>query len=140
MVKEVMHEREDCLLTKRNITLKINPKVAKIFYEYQSVSGMMLSIILCLVEKGKFHRLLRKALIKDEKEVKAFKQHKLETEAEKVTALKLEIEKLKAEIDAKNEEIEKEKYNNDILSELHEKGVIDEEGRIIDKNDPNGMR
>ena len=49
MIKEVMHEREDCLLTKRNITLKMNSKVAKIFYESQSVSGMMLAIILCLV-------------------------------------------------------------------------------------------
>ena len=46
--------------------------------------------------------------------------NKLEIKSEKVSALKLEIEKLKTEIDAKNEELEKEKYNNNILSELYE--------------------
>ena len=79
----------------------MNSKVAKIFFESQSVSGMLLAIILCLVEKGKSHQLLCKDLIKDEKEAKAFKQHKLEIKSKKVNALKLEIEKLKVEIDAK---------------------------------------
>ena len=42
MIKEVMHKREDFLLTKRNIT--IDPRIAEIFSESQNVSGILLVV------------------------------------------------------------------------------------------------
>ena len=103
-----MHKREDYLLTKRNITMRMDPCIAKIFSESQNVSGMIPVVIWFLVEKGKSHRLLRKALIKDEKEAKNVRQQRLERDADKIPALKIEIENLRSEIAAKNAEREEE--------------------------------
>ena len=44
MIKEVMHKREDFLLTKRNITMKMDPRIAEIFSESQNVSGILLVV------------------------------------------------------------------------------------------------
>ena len=48
-----MQKREDDLLTKRNITLKMDPRIVKIYSEPQNVSNMLPVTILFLVEKGK---------------------------------------------------------------------------------------
>ena len=41
--------------------------------------------------------------------------------------------------DAKNKELDKEKYNIKILSELYDKGIINEEGKFINQSNSNEM-
>ena len=46
--------------------------------------------------------------------------------------LKAEIEKFAEELDRKRDEAQDENKNKELLSDLYEKGIIDEEGNIIE--------
>ena len=101
----------------------------------------MIPIVICfLVEKWKSHRLLCKALIKDEKEAKNVRKQRLERDDDKIPVLKIEIENLRSEIAAKNAELEEEKHNGNILVDLYEMKVIDEDGRVVNRNTSDDMR
>ena len=67
-----MNKREDYLLIKQNITLKMDPLITKIYSEYQKVTSMILIVMRFLVEKGKSYRLLHKDLIINEKDIKKY--------------------------------------------------------------------
>ena len=54
--------------------------------------------------------------------------------------MKIEIENFRSEIAAKNAELEEEKHNGNILANLYEMGVIDEDGRIVNRNTSDDMR
>ena len=49
--------------------------------------------------------------------------------------LKAEIEKLGDELDRNSKEFDKNDQNRELLSDLYEKGIIDEEGKIIQYNE-----
>ena len=49
--------------------------------------------------------------------------------------LKAEIEKLGDELDRNRKEFDKNDQNRELLSDLYEKGIIDEEGKIIQYNE-----
>ena len=57
----------------------------------------------------------------------------MEIDTKNVSYLKLENKKLRAKINAKNKELDNEKYNYEILSELYYKGIVDKENRLIKK-------
>ena len=64
------HHGEEHFLEKKNLVVKMDLKVAKIFRESKNVSGLIINSFVNIVEKGKSHKLLRKAMIKDEKIIK----------------------------------------------------------------------
>ena len=49
--------------------------------------------------------------------------------------LKTKIEKLGDELDRNRKEFDKNDQNRELLSDLYEKGIIDEEGKIIQYNE-----
>ena len=49
--------------------------------------------------------------------------------------LKAEIKKLGDELDRNRKEFDKNDQNRELLSDLYEKGIIDEEGKIIQYNE-----
>ena len=49
--------------------------------------------------------------------------------------LKAKIEKLGDELDRNRKEFDKNDQNRELLSDLYEKGIIDEEGKIIQYNE-----
>ena len=72
-------------------------------------------MILNLVKKGKAHKLLRKALLRDEKKAKDKRQKELYIAFESISDLENEIEDLKKELMCKEREIERFNADRSIL-------------------------
>ena len=90
---------------KSNLTIKMDPKFAKILENYQNVSCILLISLLCLIEKGKSHKLLRKAILYDQRKARQLEEE-LKDAASLVPKLKREIDELVGELDSRNEKIE----------------------------------
>ena len=116
-IKEAMHNRGEHILKKKNFVMKINLRIASIFQCSQNVSGKHNCYISNLVEKGKSHKLSRKALLKDEKETK-------EREVKQVKDKVNSIPSLIAEIRYKTEKIEEYEKDQSILSKLYDMGSL----------------
>ena len=123
------------MLEKSNLTIKMDPKIAKIFENSQNVSCILIFSLLCLVEKGKSHKLLRKAILNDQRKVHQLGKEELKDAASLVPELKREIDELVRELDSKNEKIEEYERQAKMLSNLFELGVIDGEGNLIKKEE-----
>ena len=66
-------------------------------------------------------------------------QKQLEDATKNNNFLKFEIEKLRHEIQKKDLEIKDKDNVHEIMAELYDKGVIDEEGNIVNQNMNNNM-
>ena len=134
-----MERREEHLLEKRNLTINMDKKIAAIFKDSMNVSGIQFIWLFILVERGKSHKLLRKALIKEEKSAKILEQEELKKEVMSIPSLKYEISQLRNEILSKEEEIEKNRHDSGILVRLFDMGVIDENGNLLDQHHKDDM-
>ena len=139
LIKTAMNKREVQMLKKSNTIVKMNSKIAKIFKNSHNVSGFLLTSLLCLVEKGKSHMLLRKAILQDQRTANKNKEKELKDVADLVPELKNEINKLAEELDAKDKNIEEYEKQRLMLAKLYEVGVIDEDGNLIKQRDNDNM-
>ena len=101
LIKEEMGKREAHILKERSLIMKIDLRIARIFKQEQNVSNRDYLFTFKLVEKGKSHILLRKALLKDEKESKELHGKELSKKARLIHLLKEEIVQLRSEIQQK---------------------------------------
>ena len=83
--------------------------------------------------KGRSHRLLRKALIKHEKDKKAETLLKDKQMLKLIPSLREEIEELKHMLIEKDRKIEEYSEDTDILKRLYEDGIIDINGDPIQR-------
>ena len=89
-----------------------------------------------LSAKGSSHLLLRD--LEEEKTVKELKKIKDKQEAELIEAgqeirmLKDEILRLENEMELNNQRLIEENEHRELLSSLYEKGIIDEEGNLVE--------
>ena len=136
-IKEAMHNRAEHILKKKNLVMKMDPRIASIFQRSQNVSGKHNCYISDLVENWKSHKLLRKALLKDEKKTKEREVKEVKDKVNSIPGLIDEIEELRAEIRYKTEKIEEYEKDQSILSKLYDMGIIDENGDLVkhDQND-----
>ena len=130
-----MKEREEHMLEKINLTIKMDPKITKIFENSQNVSCILLISFLCLVVKSKSQILLRKATLYDQRKARQLDEKELKDATSLVPGLKREIDELVEELDSKNEKIEEYERQAKILSNLFDLGVIDGEGNLIKKEE-----
>ena len=88
-----------------------------------------------IATKGRSHLLLRTPKQKNErkKNISLYKdeEDKLEEESKEVESLKDEIKNLTQQLKKKEEEIKDNEKYGDLLSDLFQKGIIDEEGNFI---------
>ena len=138
-IKEAMHNREEHILKEKNIVMKMDQRIARIFQHSQNVSGKHNCFTSGTVEKGKSHKLLRKALLKDEKEDKKREIEEAKDQVSSIPGLISEIDQLRAEIQLKTEKIEVDEKDQDILSKLFDMGIIDANGDLIKHNQNDDM-
>ena len=86
---------------------------------------------MCVVNKGRSHRLLRKSLLRKEKEVKAAEAAREKEDREFIPSLMNEINDLKNEFMQRDVEIDSFETNRLILKDLFDKGIIDGEGNAL---------
>lgn len=130
-----LKKRENEMLKKKNMTIDIDSRVADLLTSSQMISGNHNCTINRLVSKGKSHKLLRKALLKDKRDELELNTKMLKEMSDQVPTLKEEIYNLKLELDKKDDELREREGDAEILSKLFEKGLIDENGDIIEKDD-----
>ena len=84
-----------------------------------------------IVNKGRSHKLLRKYLLRKEKEKKISDAEIVKQDLDSIPNLMNEITDLKNEIMLRDAQIDRLEEDRTILKDLFEKGVIDEEGNLL---------
>ena len=130
-----MDEREEKYTKKRNVSMRVLPEFKRLFDNTKEISSKIYAIINS-GHNGRFHQLVRNS------------DQRMRNKEERVRASESEIEvKLgmdqrdKIIMDLQNEVKEFETVtrendkNSEILSRLFEWGIIDGEGRLIDRKE-----
>ena len=89
------------------------------------------------MEKGKSHKLLSKALIKDNRDAKRLEEEKVKDFIDSIPDLHDEIDKLKEELELKDKELKEHEEQRKMLARLFESGVINDRGELIDRDEIN---
>ena len=90
-----------------------------------------------LVEKWKSHKLLRKALIKDNRDSKRHEVEKVKDAIDSIPNIHDEIDGLKEELEQKDKELNEREEQRRMLVRLFESGVINDRGELFDKDEIN---
>ena len=86
-----------------------------------------------LVSKDMFHLLLKKNILRQERERNEEKELEIKEELDSILSIQNKINKLKEDLSEKSKEIEILKVNQDILRDLYGLGVIDATCNVIEK-------
>ena len=138
MVSDAIKGREESIIKKHSMEITVNPRIADALNKSSMLSSIISFIYFTIAQRGRSHLLLRDQ--EEEKTVKGLKKiadnHKQRYNEiwEENDYLKGEIEKLGDELERRRNEMLDEDKNRELLSELYEKGVIDEDGNIIQHN------
>ena len=116
------------------MVVNIDPQLPASLKTAKTYFVIVCVMILNLVKKGKAHKLLRKALMRDENKAKDKRQKELYIAFESISDLENEIEDLKKELMCKEREIERFNADRSILEWLYDQGVINEEGDLLIPN------
>ena len=131
MIKTVLKRRESQMLKKHNLTINVDSRMADIINSSQMVAGRFAHYLTKLVSKGRSHHLLRKKLLRDQREEK----NKIEEEKEQallsITPMRREIDELKQELQNKEKEVMEFSKDSEILRSLYDRGVIDLDGNPL---------
>ena len=84
-----------------------------------------------LVAPGRSHQLLRKNVIRKNREMREARDKEKEEELASIPGFVVEIDNLRQELEVKEREIELLMADRDILKDLYEKGVIDDKGNLL---------
>ena len=99
---------------------------------------MLIILISCLASKGRSHMILRHIPNRDQNREgdEESKERTLESPMfdSKIKSLKDEIDALKETIETKDKKIEEQEDYTDLLSRLYDKGIIDEDGNILEQD------
>ena len=88
-------------------------------------------VILVLASRGRSHYLLRKNVLKKEKERRQAAEIERKEESHSIDSLKEQISKMKDELFLKEVEIEDFAKDQSILCDLYERGIIDERRNVL---------
>ena len=132
-----MSENEEHILEKKNLVIEMVPWIAEIFKHSKNVSGVVVFFKLVLVEKGKSHKLMRKALINDNRDSKRHEEEKVKDAIDSIQNIHDEIDRLKEELEQKDKELNEREEQRRMLVRLLESGVINDRGELIDKDEIN---
>ena len=136
LVKDKLEEREADMLKKHNLIMEVDMDFADIFNSSSMVSQVInINPNLYIVQKGRSHQLLRKIIVKREKDQKEQEGKHQKELLESLPHLKEEISNLKDEIASKDKNLDRFNQDAGILEELYRKGVIDENGNLIEGHD-----
>ena len=113
------------MLWKLTKDLQISFVIAKLYQVLLFIS------ILHVVHKGRSHQLLRKAVLKKEKEQKNLEELNKNEQLKSIPYLQKEIHDLKKELTDKDKELELYEKDAELLKELHRQGYIDDDGKFI---------
>ena len=131
MIKTVLKRRVGHMLKKHNLIINVDSRMASIINSSQMVAGRLVHFISIIVSKGRSHHLLRKKLLRDQREEK----NKIEEEKEQallsITPMRREIDELKQELQNKEKELMEFNKDSEILRSLYERGVIDLDGNPL---------
>ena len=116
------------MLKRNNQCIQVSPRMAEIIKSSQMVSGKIMNLIAWLVSKGRSHHLLKKKLLKDEKEKRNRAEEEKERAINSIAPMRKAIQELKKELSEKEKELESYSKDSDILHSLFERGVIDIDG------------
>ena len=133
LVKEMTIKREEHILDKSNLIIKMDPRIARIFHNSHNVSSKSQRLSFMLAEKGKSHKLLRKALLRDRKIIKEEENKELDRAVKSIPGLVDEINQLLFEIQEKNDKIQAYDKDQEILIKLFDMGVINGDGDLINQ-------
>ena len=84
----------------------MDPKISSIFENPRRVLDTAFWLIFFTVERGKFHKMIGRALLRDQKEGEEIEKKKIYEAVDKISSLKAEITKLRDEVQKKMEEKE----------------------------------
>ena len=127
------HKREEHILDKSNLIMKIDPRIARIFHNSHNISSKSQRLSFMLAEKGKSHKLLHKALLRDRKIIKEEENKELDRAVKSIPGLVDGINQLRFEIQEKNDKIQAYDKDQEILSKWFDMGVINEDGDLINQ-------
>ena len=127
----MLSERQESLLKNRNLAININPHIASIFQTLKWLQVFFKFIILIPAGRGKSHFLLRKNVLRKEREEKEAAEEEKKKELDYIVALKEQIERLNEELITKEIVIEDFEKDQAILRDLYEHGIIDENGNVL---------
>ena len=136
LITEAIKKRETFILDKHSMEIKVDSRIAEALNSSSMLSSNINNILNFIAQKGRSHLLLRDK--EEEKTMKGLKkisernQQRYNQMWEENEYLKAEIEKLGDEIDRKRNKSKDDEKNRELLSDLYEKGIIDENGNIIE--------
>ena len=87
------------------------------------------------VDKGKSHKLLRKALIKNSRDAKRLEEEKVKYAIDSIPIHHDEIDRLKEELEQKDKKLNEREEQRRMLARLFESGVINDRGELIEKDE-----
>ena len=133
LISKKLKERETFILKKKEMLLDVDPKFARIFQNSNMVSGLVHSYLMFfLVHKGRSHHLLKKSIFKKKKEKFEEETKDKEELLKSIPSLKDEIYELRKELTEKEEQLRSNQVNAKILDDLFKKGIIDQDGNVLD--------
>ena len=136
LISQAIKERETFIIDKHSMEIKVDSRIAEALNSSSMLSSNTYNILNFVAQKGRSHLLLRDK--EEDKTMKGLKKiaeknrQRYNQMCEENDYLKSEIEKLAEELDRKSDEAQDENKNRELLSDLYEKGIIDEEGNIIE--------
>ena len=131
MIKTVLKRREGHMLKKHNLIINVDSRMANIINSSQMVAGRLVHFISIIVSKGRSHHLLRKKLLRDQREEKDKIEEEKEQALLSITPMRREIDELKQELQNKEKELMEFNKDSEILRSLYERGVIDLDGNPL---------
>ena len=138
LIDSAIKEREQYILKNKSLEFQVDPRIVKAVEKSSMLSSNIFTSFFNLASKGRSHLLLRD--LEEEKTVKGLKRIKNQqsiqiNEAEdEIEKLRKEISLLQSEIDQRDCYEKEEEKHRQLLSDLYEKGIIDEDGNYVDVN------
>ena len=117
-VKDVLDEREKSIISKRNLSMNIDKRIANLPSSSRMVPDKFFHVYNFIVSKGKLHKLLRKALIKDKRVDQKLMEREQKEAYELVSQLKRQIEELTYELGQTERQLESRVKDTEILQKL----------------------
>ena len=115
--------------------IKVDPRIVKALNSSSMISSKVNIYFIHIAQRGRSHLLLRDQ--EEEKAVKGIKKIADKNKKKYIEMwneneyLKSEIEKIEEELERRKNDGEENKRNRGLLSDLYERGIIDEDGNII---------
>ena len=137
LISDAIKSRERHIIESNSLEIKTEGRIADAIMNSSFISSKSNKYINIIASKGRSHLLMRTPKLKSDrkKNMHLYKDEEEKSEDEKndVKILKDEIKKLNEQLNDKQKEIRKSEKYGDLLSDLFQKGIIDNEGNFIEE-------